>query len=117
MLDDWFPFHSPISLGAVAGTALWALAFYLAFSPLVDRWFEGCYGWLQTNLGKANSRDAVIGILASFISLIPFLLVGGLAYWGLSLSLGRSWAVSFGLIACIGSGVYELGRRDSQASE
>ncbi len=117
MLSNLFPFHSPVSLATAAGIALWALALYLGFSPLADRVFERIYSWLQTQLGKAQQQEAVVGILASFLSLIPFLLVGGLVYWGLSFSLGRSWAVSFGVIACIGSGVYELGRRASQPSE
>ncbi|NJL49259.1 MAG: hypothetical protein HC929_19660 [Leptolyngbyaceae cyanobacterium SM2_5_2] len=117
LLSDLFPFPRPISLGAVAGVALWALAFYLGFSSLADRAFERGYGWFQSRLGKAQSQEAVAEVLASLVSLIPFLLIGGLAYAGLTLTLGGSWAVSFGLIASIGSGVYELGRRNSQPSK
>jgi hypothetical protein len=31
--------------------------------------------------------------------------------------LGRSWTISMGIIACIGCGVYELGRRDGRSPE
>jgi hypothetical protein len=41
--------------------------------------------------------------------------VGGLCNWGVELSLGRSWAISMGILACMGCGVYELGRRDGQS--
>ncbi len=105
-------------MGPVAGTALWALAFYLGFSPLADRLIDRCYRWLQT-LGPSRltpRRDAQTAALASLASLVPFLILAGLVYYGLTVSLGGSWAVSTGLLACMGSGVYELGRRDGQAS-
>jgi hypothetical protein len=49
------------------------------------------------------------------LSIVPFLIVGGFCNWGVELSLGTSWAVSMGTIACIGGAVYELGRRDGQS--
>lgn len=55
--------------------------------------------------------------MASLLSILPFMLVGGLAYGGLTLTLGDSWAVSLGVISAIGCGVYELGRQNSQASD
>lgn len=90
----------------IAGTALWAIALYWGFSPLADRVISAFENWLG-----ADSPAA------SLLSVLPFLAVGGLAHYGLSLSLGDSWAVSLGVISAIGCGVYELGRRDSQASE
>jgi hypothetical protein len=39
---------------------------------------------------------------------------GVLCHYGIDLSLGNSWSISLGLIAAIGSGVYELGRRTSE---
>lgn len=56
-------------------------------------------------------------LAASFLGIVPFLAVGGLTYYGLLLTLGGSWAVSLGVIAAMGCGVYELGRRDGRASE
>jgi hypothetical protein len=64
-----------------------------------------------------KGREAQNAFLASLMSIVPFLIAGGLANYGIEVSLGRSWAISVGMIACIGCGVYELGRRNSQASE
>lgn len=90
----------------VAGTALWAIAFYWGFSPLADRVIQSFEGWLGTESPAA-----------SLLSIVPFLVVGGFAHYGLALSLGDSWAVSLGVISAIGCGVYELGRRAGQTSE
>ncbi|WOD41423.1 hypothetical protein [Nodosilinea sp. E11] len=90
----------------IAGSALWAIAFYWGFSPLSDRLISALEGWLG-----ADSPAA------SLLSVVPFLGFGGLTHYGLTLSLGGSWAVSLGVISAIGCGVYELGRRDGQASE
>ena len=89
----------------VAGIALWAIALYWGFSPLADR-----------AIATFESRWGAGSLRASLLGMVPFLVVGGLTYYGLDLSLGGSWAVSFGVIAAIGCGVYELGRRDGQAS-
>jgi hypothetical protein len=40
--------------------------------------------------------------------------MGGLCNWGIEIGLGRSWSISFGILACIACGVYELGKLDSQ---
>ncbi|WP_323349375.1 hypothetical protein [Leptolyngbya sp. CCNP1308] len=90
----------------IAGTALWAIALYWGFSPVADRVISALESWLG-----ADSPAA------SLLSILPFLAVGGFAHYGLTLSLGGSWAVSLGVLAAIGCGVYELGRRDGQASE
>ena len=95
-----------IDTAAIAGTALWAIALYLGFSPLADRTIAS----LERLLGEGSPA-------ASLLSILPFLLVSGLTYGGLTLTLGGSWAVSLGLISAIGCGVYELGRQNSQASD
>lgn len=113
----------PLSLGSIAGTVLWALALYLGFSPVADRVIDGCHRWLQSL--KADSaapsnrpgnpdHDAQMAA-ASLLSVVPFLALGGMAHYGLSFSLGGSWAVSLGIIAFIIGGVYELGRQSGQA--
>jgi hypothetical protein len=38
------------------------------------------------------------------------LIFGGLSNWILDVSLGNSWGISIGILACMGAGVYELGR-------
>ncbi|MGF1520324.1 MAG: hypothetical protein ACFCVB_21335 [Nodosilinea sp.] len=95
-----------LDTATVAGTALWAIAPYWGFSPLAERVILALENWL----GEDSPA-------ASLLGMVPFLLVGGLAHYGLTLSLGGSWAVSLGVISAIGCGVYELGRRDGQTSE
>ncbi|PSR12183.1 hypothetical protein C8255_26945 [filamentous cyanobacterium CCP3] len=100
------PLPVTFDTATVAGTALWAIALYWGFSPLSDRLIST----LEESLGTNSPA-------ASLVSVVPFLAVGGLVHYGLTLSLGGSWAVSLGVISAIGCGVYELGRRDGQSSE
>ncbi len=87
-----------------AGMALWCLGLMWGFSPLHRQLQEGWERQLQFD---------PTGALASLFSLAPFVL-GSVAVVALTeLSLGKSWGVSCGLIACISGGLYELGRRDS----
>jgi hypothetical protein len=51
------------------------------------------------------------GALASLLSVVPFLLAAAVVVALTEISLGKSWAVSWGLIACGGGGLCELGRR------
>lgn len=115
----------PLSLGTLAGTVLWALALYLGFSPVADRVIDGCHRWLQAiranspASGRSNRPEPPIHAAqlatASLLSVFPFLALGGVAHYGLSFSLGGSWAVSLGVIAFMVAGVYELGRQSGQA--
>lgn len=102
----------------ISGIFLWALALYLMFSPfalrLVGALEQQAIGWLTS----ANKQDAsgAAELYASVMSIVPFVLAGGLCNYFLDMSLGQSWTLSFGIIACMGSGVYELGRRDGEAN-
>jgi hypothetical protein len=128
MLNQFLPFPVPIDTAAIAGATLWALALYLGFSPLADWVTEQCNRWLnfaerflytsekefeRTRRARENQN----AFLASLMSVVPFLVGGSLSYILLEVSLGESWAISTGMIAAIGCGVYELGRRTGQASE
>lgn len=113
----------PFSLGSIAGTVLWALALYLGFSPVADRVIDGCQRWIHslktnaqasTRLNRPGQTEAQMAA-ASLLSVVPFLALGGVAHYGLSFSLGGSWAVSLGIIAFMVGGVYELGRQSGQA--
>lgn len=128
MLTELLPFPIVINKAAIAGTALWGLALYLGFSPLgdwviyqINRWLNFAERTLYTSeeeYEKArNGWESQNAFLASLMSVIPFLVVGGLLNYGLTLGLGGSWAISLGMITCIGCGVYELGRRDSQTPD
>lgn len=127
MLTDIFPFRLALDTTVIAGASLWALALYLGFSSLsqwlieqLNRWFNfaerSLYISSQEFEKTRKGREAQNAFYASIFSIVPFLIVGGLCNWGVELSLGRSWAISMGILACIGSGVYELGRRDGESS-
>lgn len=118
----------PIAPAAIAGVTLWALAFYLGLSPLAQRVTDLFNRWLnfaerslytseqefeRARRGWENQN----AFLASLMSVVPFLIFGGLANFAVQVSLGGSWAISTGMIACISCGVYELGRQDDQGSK
>lgn len=128
MLTDILPFRFELDTVAIAGTSLWSLALYLAFSPVsewvihqLNRWFnfaERSLYMSQTEFEKTRqARESQNAFYASLFSIVPFLIFGGLCNWGIELSLDRSWSISMGILACMGSGVYELGRRDGKSSE
>ncbi len=104
----------------LAGIGLWSLALYLGFSPVSD-WvmeqFTRGLNAIAQLFDAANARqDGFNALFASLLSVLPFLVAGGLCNFGVEIGLGRSWAISMGILACIGGGVYELGRRDGQAA-
>ncbi len=99
------------SPSTIAGIGLWALALYLALFPQVER----ITGWVTQSLQPlpwAGGR----ALMASVAGVVPFLMLGLVLDWGVEWTLGHSWAVSMGVMACMGTGVYELGRRDGEAS-
>lgn len=127
MVTATLPLPLSLDLGSIAGTTLWALSLYLGFSPVADRVIDGCHRWIQTL--QSGAKDEAMPSLspntdspgqtapmavASLLSVVPFLALGGVAHYGLTLSLGGSWAVSLGIIAFMVGGIYELGRQSSQ---
>jgi hypothetical protein len=128
MLTDILPFRIELDTIAIAGTSLWSLALYLAFSPvsewvilLLNRWFNFAERSLYMSKSEfektRQARESQNAFYASLFSIVPFLIFGALCNWGVELSLDRSWSISMGILACMGSGVYELGRRDGKSSE
>ncbi|MBD2043207.1 hypothetical protein [Microcoleus sp. FACHB-672] len=126
MLTEIFPFKFALDATVIAGVSLWSLALYLGFSPVsewvieqLNRWFNFAERSLYTSAEEFDrtraGREAQNSFYASLFSIVPFFLVGALCNYGVEIGLGRSWAISMGIIACIGSGVYELGRRDSRS--
>ena len=128
MLNEIFPFSFDLDTTVIAGASLWSLALYLGFSPLsewvmqqLNRWFN----WAERSLYLSEQlfektrkgREAQNAFYASIFSIVPFLVIGSLCNYGVDLSLGRGWAISTGLLACVGCGVYELGRRDGQSAK
>jgi hypothetical protein len=128
MLTGILPFRLELSAAAIAGAALWSLALYLSLSSLniwvseqLNHWFNLATRSLDTSVEQLEKtqvrREAQNALFASLFSIVPFLIIGGLCNWGVELSLGPSWAVSMGILACMSCGIYELGRRDGRANE
>lgn len=127
MLTEILPFRFEIDTTMIAGAGLWSLALYLGFSPVSDwvmeqlnRWFNFAERWLYTSAEEfektRRGREAQNAFYASIFSIVPFMLVGALCNYGVEVGLGRSWAISVGILACVGCSIYELGRRDGQSS-
>jgi len=125
MLTEMLPFTLNLDATAIAGASLWSLALYLAFSGISDwiihqlqRWFNFAEQSLYTNRAEFEktrlARESQNAFYASLFSIVPFLILGGLCNYGIELSLGRSWAITMGMLACVSCGVYELGRRDGR---
>lgn len=128
MLSEFLQFDLEIDPIMIAGVGLWSLALYLGFSPVSDwvtlqlnRWFNFAERSLYVSVEEFErtrpAREALNSFYASIFSVVPFLFVGSICNYGLELGLGRSWSISMGMLACIGSGIYELGRRDGEASK
>jgi hypothetical protein len=128
MLTEILPFSFELDTIAIAGASLWSLALYIGFSPVnqwvieqLNRWFNFAERSLytsQTEFEKTRKgRESQNAFYASLFSITPFLVVGTLCNWGLEISLGESWGISTGILACMGAGIYELGRRDGESSD
>lgn len=128
MLEEFLPFSFNLDSTFIAGAALWSLALYWGFSPLVvwvteqlNRWFNFAERSLYTSEEEfektRRAREAQNAFYASVFSIIPFLIAGILCSWGVQFSLGKSWAISMGLIAVIAGGVYELGRYSGRSDD
>ena len=124
-MAELFPFTLALDATAIAGAGLWSLALYLGFSPVgewvteqLNRWFNFAERSLYTSQSEfertRKGRESQNAFFASVFSVVPFLGIGGLCNYGVELSLGRSWAISMGMLACVACGIYELGRRDGQ---
>jgi hypothetical protein len=122
------PFSFELDKIAIAGACLWALALYVSFSQFrewvitqLNRWFNFAERSLYTSKSEFEktrlAREAQNSFYASLFSIFPFLIVGGLSNWILDISLGNSWGISVGILACMGAGVYELGRRQGEEEE
>ncbi|MEH1902871.1 MAG: hypothetical protein V7L04_15995 [Nostoc sp.] len=128
MLTEILPFRFELDTIAIAGTSLWSLALYLGFSRVsewvieqLNRWFNFAERSLYTSQSEfektRKARESQNAFYASLFSIAPFLVVGALCNWGLEISLGESWGISTGILACMGAGIFELGRRNGESSD
>lgn len=122
MLSDLIPFRIATDTVFLAGTALWALALYLSLASLRDwveqqlnRWFGFAERFMYFSEEEyeqtREAREAQNEFYAATLAVVPFLGLGLLCNWGMIWGLGRSWAISVGIMACVVCGLYELGRR------
>jgi hypothetical protein len=127
MLTENFPFTLVLDATALAGASLWSLALYLGLSSLSQWVIEQLNSWLifterllytdpEEFEKTRQGRETFNSIYASICSIVPFLMIGAVCNWSVEISLGRSWAISMGILACMGCGIYELGRRDGQSN-
>ena len=128
MLTEILPFRFELDTITIAGASLWSLALYLGFSRVnewvieqLNRWFNFAERSLYTSQSEfektRKARESQNAFYASLFSIVPFLVVGALCNWVLEISLGESWGISTGILACMGAGIYELGRRDGESSD
>ncbi|MCC5602661.1 hypothetical protein LC653_10610 [Nostoc sp. CHAB 5784] len=128
MLTEILPFSFELDTIAIAGASLWSLALYLALSRVnewvieqLNRWFNFAERSLYTSQSEfektRKARESQNSFYASLFSIVPFLVIGALCNWVLEISLGESWGISTGILACMGAGIYELGRRDGESSD
>jgi hypothetical protein len=123
-------FFFPLTLNTtiIASVCLWALALYISLNSwrewtidILNKWFNFAERWLYTSKEEfertRKARESQNAFLASLMSIIPFFILAGFCNWLVEIGLGQSWSISIGILACIFCGVYELGRRDSQAEE
>ncbi|MDZ8238958.1 MAG: hypothetical protein RMZ69_17740 [Nostoc sp. ChiQUE01a] len=122
MLTEILPFRFELDTIAIAGATLWSLALYLGFSKAsewvieqLNRWFNFAERSLYTSQSEfektRKARESQNAFYASLFSIVPFLVIGAFFNWGVEISLGRSWGISLGILACISCGIFELGRR------
>ncbi|MEX0271460.1 hypothetical protein AB3R30_20215 [Leptolyngbyaceae cyanobacterium UHCC 1019] len=123
MMIEIVPFTFEVSPIAIAGTSLWSLALYLGLSPLsewvidqLSRWFNFAERSLYLSQAEferdRQRREMQNAFYASIFSIVPFFIFGGLCNFGIEATLGQSWAISIGTLACLSCAIYELGRRD-----
>lgn len=125
MLSEFLQFQLPFEATTVAGVCLWAFALYVGIAPLregitdgLERWMNWAERSLYFSVEDYNKdkevRELKSAFSASILSIFPFLILGIVCNWIVELTLGPSWAISLGVIACAGCGVYELGRLDGE---
>ncbi|TRT73367.1 MAG: hypothetical protein EWV83_17805 [Microcystis sp. M_OC_Ca_00000000_S217Cul] len=116
MVIDFLPFTINISPAFIAGSCLWSLALYLGlagvrnwFIEIFYRWFNFAERFLYTSLEEFEktriARESQNAFYASIFSML------------IEISLGKSWSISVGILACVASGVYELGRQDGSGNQ
>ncbi|MEO1132778.1 MAG: hypothetical protein AAFX40_08740 [Cyanobacteria bacterium J06639_1] len=100
-METWAWVQSWMNPITISGASFWALGMFWGWSAIAER----VTTFLEENLHPAA---------ASFLTIVPFcvLAIALEIFW--ESYLGRSWAVSCGILVCAGSGVLKLGELDRQ---
>ena len=110
----------------VAGTFLWSLGLYIGLDKFRESLLDGLESWLgkffQAKSGaksanRSEDSDSPQEILASLISILPFIIIGICCHFFMEIGLGQGWSISTGILAVISCSVYDLGRKDSRRLE
>jgi hypothetical protein len=120
---DFLAFSISVNPLVIFGISLWALTLYLSLARLREKITIGLGTWFnfaERSLYLSSqefektrpARESQNEFWASILGIIPFLLLGGLSYYGITVGLGQSWAISVGLMGVILSGIYDLARRN-----
>lgn len=109
----------------IIGICLWTLALYIGLSrfknwviDFLNRFFNSIALFFDSTTEEFDktqqARELQNSFYASFFSIFPFFLLGGLCHWLVELSLGRSWSISFSILTCMVCAIFQLGKLDSQ---
>lgn len=100
-METWAWVQGWLNPITILGASFWALGLFWGWSGLADR--------VTTTL-----EDTVHPAAASVLTIVPFVLLAIALELFWETYLGRSWAVSCGILVCAGSGVLKLGELDRQ---
>ncbi len=123
MTLDFFAFSLRVDPLVIAGVGLWALVLYFIFAGFRQRMADGLMQWFNfaerslylsaEEFEKTRpARESQNAFWASILGVFPFLILGGFCDYGITMGLGQSWAISFGIMGTIIGGIYELARRN-----
>ncbi len=123
MLEDLLPLQVHLDAILLTSAGLWSLALYLGL-PSVSNWlmdlFVRGFDFVERSCSRSQERfeetrperDLQNALYASIFSIIPFLSAGFLIHMILFQILDPAWMIGISIIACLGSGAYELKRHD-----
>ncbi|TAD79541.1 MAG: hypothetical protein EA001_03525 [Oscillatoriales cyanobacterium] len=126
MLDDLLPISLTLDAPLLAGSGLWSLALYLGLPSVGDWLMDGLVRWFdfaerslyfsqeasQKAFEKTRAaRASQNAFYASILSILPFLLAGGIANGAIAQIFDKNWTIAWAVMAVFAAGVYELGRR------
>lgn len=125
MFNDLLPISLTLDAPLLAGAGLWSLALYLGLPSVGDWLMDGLVRWFdfaerslyfsQEAFEKTRAaRASQNAFYASILSILPFLLAGGIANGAIAQILDKTWTIGLAVMAVFAAGVYELSRRSGR---